>query len=253
MGIFLAGATGAIGKRLIPMLIASGHYVIAATRAQDKVGMLRTSGAEPAVVDALDRDAVMKAVTSARPEVVVHQVTALAKMGNLKNFDKEFALTNRLRTEGTDNLLAAARAVGARRWIVQAIRAGPTSVRAGASRLKATRLTLARHRRCGGRSMRFVISRQRPASPTCRGSSSGMAASMGRARRWRLTAPLCRWSGSASSQSSGMARAYGPSSTSMTRRWRPAWRLNTDQPVSSISLMMSQRRWRCGCRSWRAP
>jgi nucleoside-diphosphate-sugar epimerase len=125
MRIFLAGATGAIGKRLVSLLVSGGHHVIAATRSQDKIDGLRTTGAEPVVVDALDRDAMMKAVTSGRPEVVVHQVTALANMGNLKKFDEEFALTSRLRTEGTEYLLAAARNVGARKFVAQSYTGWP--------------------------------------------------------------------------------------------------------------------------------
>jgi nucleoside-diphosphate-sugar epimerase len=125
MRIFLAGATGVIGKRLVPMLISGGHHVIAATRTTDKVTGLRAAGAEPVVVDALDRDAVLKAVASARPDVIVHQMTALARMGNLKNLDKEFALTNRLRTEGTEYLLAAAREVGARTFVAQSYTGWP--------------------------------------------------------------------------------------------------------------------------------
>jgi nucleoside-diphosphate-sugar epimerase len=79
MRVFLAGATGVIGKRLVPLLISAGHYVIAATRTPDKVRSLRAVGAEPVVVDALDRAAIMKAIASARPDVVVHQMTALAR------------------------------------------------------------------------------------------------------------------------------------------------------------------------------
>src|SRR5713226_9090379 len=125
MRVFLAGATGVIGKRLVPLLISGGHYVIAATRTPDKVMSLRAVGAEPVVVDALDGAAVMKAIASARPDVVVHQMTALARMGNLRNLDKEFALTNRLRTEGTEYLLAAARAVGARKLVAQSYTGWP--------------------------------------------------------------------------------------------------------------------------------
>ncbi len=125
MRVFLAGATGAIGKRLVPLLISGGHRVIAATRTPDKVTDLRAVGAEAVVVDALDRDVVMKAIASARPDVIVHQMTALARMGNLKNFDEEFALTNRLRTEGTEYLLAAALAVGARKFIAQSYTGWP--------------------------------------------------------------------------------------------------------------------------------
>ncbi len=125
MRIFLAGATGVIGKRLVPMLISGGHHVIAATRTPDKVTGLRALGAEPVVVDALDRAVVMKAIASARPDVIVHQMTALARMGNLKNLDKEFALTNKLRTEGTEYLLAAAREVGVRKFVAQSYTGWP--------------------------------------------------------------------------------------------------------------------------------
>ncbi len=125
MRIFLAGSTGVIGKRLVPILISRGHHVIAATRTPDKVIGLRAAGAEPVVVDALDRNAVMKAITYARPDVIVHQMTALARLGSLKNLDKEFALTNRLRTEGTEYLLAAAREVGARKFVAQSYTGWP--------------------------------------------------------------------------------------------------------------------------------
>jgi nucleoside-diphosphate-sugar epimerase len=119
MKIVLAGATGAVGKRLVPRLVRSGHQVVATTRRAEKVEALRAAGAEAVVVDALDRQAVMDAVTSARPDVVVHQMSALTGMLNLKKFDQEFALTNRLRTEGTAHLLAASAAAGVRRFIAQ--------------------------------------------------------------------------------------------------------------------------------------
>lgn len=130
MKIFLAGATGAIGKRLVPLLVSGGHQVVATTRTGSKTDRLRAAGAEPVVVDALDRDAVMKAIASARPEVIVHQMTALGSMRSLKKFDEEFALTNRLRTEGTEFLLAAARGVGAGRFVAQGY-TGWTNVREG--------------------------------------------------------------------------------------------------------------------------
>jgi nucleoside-diphosphate-sugar epimerase len=117
--IFLAGATGAVGKRLVPLLVSGGHQVTASTRTREKMDGLRAAGAEPVVVDALDRDAVMKTIVAARPDVVVHQMTALARMRSLKKFDEEFALTNRLRTAGTEYLLAAARTVGVRRFVAQ--------------------------------------------------------------------------------------------------------------------------------------
>lgn len=104
MTIFLAGATGAIGKRLMPLLVSAGHHVIGLTRTPAKAGGLQAAGAEPVVADALDREAIRKAVLRAHPDVVVHQMTALAKMRDLKHFDDEFTLTNRLRIEGTEYL-----------------------------------------------------------------------------------------------------------------------------------------------------
>jgi nucleoside-diphosphate-sugar epimerase len=119
MRIFVAGASGALGAHLVPMLIDGGHDVVAMTRSPAKSDALRALGAEPAVADGLDRAAVMQAVLRAEPEVVIHQMTALAEIKSMKRFDDEFALTNRLRTEGTDHLVEAARAAGARRLIVQ--------------------------------------------------------------------------------------------------------------------------------------
>jgi 2-alkyl-3-oxoalkanoate reductase len=119
MRIFVAGAGGALGAHLVPALIDGGHDVVAMTRSPGKADALRALGAEPAVADGLDRAAVVQAVTRAEPEVVIHQMTALARMKSLMRFDAEFAITNRLRTEGTDHLVAAARAAGARRVIVQ--------------------------------------------------------------------------------------------------------------------------------------
>lgn len=119
MKVFVAGANGAIGKRLVPRLIASGCEVVALTRSPKNVQPLRAAGAEPVVVDALDRFAVMQVVKHAAPEIVIHELTALTGVKDYKKFDDEFALTNRLRTEGTEYLLAAARAAGARRFIAQ--------------------------------------------------------------------------------------------------------------------------------------
>jgi nucleoside-diphosphate-sugar epimerase len=119
MKVFLAGATGAVGKPLIPALLTRGHEVTAMTRSRDKADSLRALGANPAVADGLDPAAVMQAVKEAQPEVIVHQMTALASAKSFKKFDKEFAVTNKLRTEGIDNLVAAARATGVRRLVAQ--------------------------------------------------------------------------------------------------------------------------------------
>jgi nucleoside-diphosphate-sugar epimerase len=108
-----------MGNRLVPQLVNSGYEVVAMTRSSDKASRLRALGAEAVVADALDRAAVMQAVMQAEPEVVMHQLTRLAGAKSFKKFDKEFALTNRLRTEGTDHLLEAARTAGARRFIAQ--------------------------------------------------------------------------------------------------------------------------------------
>ena len=119
MKVFVAGATGALGGRLVPILVASGHDVVGMTRSPVKAKGLRDIGAEPVVADGLDRKAVIDAVKRAEPEVVIHQMTALGSLENFKHFDQEFAVTNRLRTTGLDYLLEAARIVGARRLIAQ--------------------------------------------------------------------------------------------------------------------------------------
>ena len=119
MRVLIAGASGAIGIRLIPMLVSAGHQVTGLIRSPSKAEPLRQAGATPVVVDALDRPALREAVLSAQPEVAVHEMTALANASDLRHFDRVFAQTNRLRTEGLDHLLAAAREAGARRVVAQ--------------------------------------------------------------------------------------------------------------------------------------
>jgi nucleoside-diphosphate-sugar epimerase len=125
MRIFLAGASGALGRRLVPVLTGRGHTVVGTTRSAAKADAVRSLGAEPVQLDALDRAAVMTAVTAAKPDVVVHQLTALSGPANLRKFDRYFAETNRLRTEGTDHLLSAARAAGAHRFVAQSYTGWP--------------------------------------------------------------------------------------------------------------------------------
>jgi nucleoside-diphosphate-sugar epimerase len=125
MRVFIAGGTGVIGQHLIPMLTAAGHEVTATTRSPGKAGMLRSLGATPVTMDGLDAGSVLAAVRRAGPEVIVHQMTALSSLRNFRKFDREFAVTNQLRTAGTDNLLAAARAVGAGRFIAQSYTGWP--------------------------------------------------------------------------------------------------------------------------------
>jgi nucleoside-diphosphate-sugar epimerase len=135
MRVFVTGATGALGRHLVPGLVAAGHEVTATTRTPGKVAQLREAGAEPVIVDGLDREAVIAAVQAAAPEVVVHQMTALAGMRSLRNPDKQFATTNELRTRGTDNLLAAAARAGTRRVIAQSYAGAGPDKRSG-GRLK---------------------------------------------------------------------------------------------------------------------
>ncbi len=124
MRILVAGATGALGRRLVPMLVEHGHTVVGTTTTPGKTDALRAVGATPVVLDVLDRDAVIEALTQAEPEVVVHQATALAGFTDFRKFDEGFAATNRLRTEGTDNLLAGMRRLAVRRIVAQSC-AGP--------------------------------------------------------------------------------------------------------------------------------
>jgi nucleoside-diphosphate-sugar epimerase len=125
MHVFIAGAAGAVGRSLIPTLIAEGHTVTGTTRSEHKAEELRALGADAAVMNGLDRDSVMAAVTAARPDAIVHQMTALSGDLDFRNPDKWFAVTNRLRTEGTEHLLAAAEAVGARRFVAQSYAGWP--------------------------------------------------------------------------------------------------------------------------------
>jgi nucleoside-diphosphate-sugar epimerase len=119
MRVFVAGATGAVGRPLLPRLVAAGHQVTASTRSAGKAELLRGLGAEPVVLDGLDAAAVGEAVARAEPDAIVHQMTALSGTMDLRHFDRWFAVTNELRTRGTENLLAAARATGVRRFVAQ--------------------------------------------------------------------------------------------------------------------------------------
>jgi nucleoside-diphosphate-sugar epimerase len=130
MRVFVAGATGAIGKQLVPRLVAAGHEVHGMTRSESKQAMLCDLGAVPVIADALDPDQVAEAVARARPEVIVHQLTAIGAL-DMRHFDRDFALTNRLRTEGTDYLLSAGQNVGVRRFVAQAVAGYGAYVRTG--------------------------------------------------------------------------------------------------------------------------
>jgi 2-alkyl-3-oxoalkanoate reductase len=131
MKVFIAGATGAIGQRLVPLLIDAGHEVLGTTRTPAKADGLRISGATPVVLDGHDLDAVRHAVIDAAPEVVVHQMTALSGDLDLRHFAETFAETNRLRTKTTDHLLTAAVEAGARRFVAQSFAGWPNEQSGG--------------------------------------------------------------------------------------------------------------------------
>jgi len=134
MKVFLAGATGAIGRRLVPLLKESGHTVLGTTRSRDKARLIEDAGGQAVVVNCLDSKAVMQVVMRTRPDAIIHQLTDLTAMKNLKKFDDGFDTTSRLRIEGTQNLIDAGRAAGVRLFIAQSYTGWPNSK--GGSRLK---------------------------------------------------------------------------------------------------------------------
>ncbi|HET9085863.1 MAG TPA: NAD(P)-dependent oxidoreductase [Candidatus Limnocylindrales bacterium] len=119
MRVFVAGASGAVGRRLVPMLVARGHQVTGTTSRPEGADAVRTLGATSVVVDGLDAVGIGEAVARAEPDAIIHEMTALSGTPDLKHFDRWFAPTNRLRTEGTENLLAAAKASGVKRFVAQ--------------------------------------------------------------------------------------------------------------------------------------
>jgi nucleoside-diphosphate-sugar epimerase len=130
MHVYIAGGTGAIGRRLIPQLVERGHRVTATTRDPAKTSGLEALGARPVVVDGLDSAAVGESVAKAEPDAVVHQMSALAGRLDPKHFDRSFALTNTLRTDGLDHLVAAAQATGVPHLVAQSYTGWP-NIRSG--------------------------------------------------------------------------------------------------------------------------
>ncbi|HEX3298790.1 MAG TPA: NAD(P)-dependent oxidoreductase [Actinomycetota bacterium] len=123
MKVFIAGATGVIGSRMVPALVSKGHHVVGTTRTPAKAPALMELGATPVVLDAFDSVAVKDAVAAATPDVVVHELTSIPDVVDPRKLDEQFAETNRLRTEGMDYLLEAARAAGVRRFVAQSFAA----------------------------------------------------------------------------------------------------------------------------------
>jgi 2-alkyl-3-oxoalkanoate reductase len=119
--VFLAGATGVIGRRLLPMLVAAGHEVTGTTRSEGKTQALREAGAEPVVVDALDSEALKAAVLAAKPDAVIHQLTSIPPRIDPRKLERDFAVNDRLRSRGTRDLVAAAQAAGVKRIVAQSI------------------------------------------------------------------------------------------------------------------------------------
>jgi 2-alkyl-3-oxoalkanoate reductase len=131
MRVFVAGASGAIGSRLVPQLIDAGHEVIGTHKSPGSADLLRTLGATPVRLDLLDAGAVRRAVLEHEPDAIAHEATALANVKFSRNMDKLVAVTSELRTKGTDALLAAAREVGAQRFVAQSVAAFGRYARAG--------------------------------------------------------------------------------------------------------------------------
>jgi nucleoside-diphosphate-sugar epimerase len=140
MKVFLAGATGALGKQLVPQLVEAGHEVTGMTRSADKVELVRRLGAEPVVADALDPDAVARAIGEAEPDAVAHELTAIPPQIDMRRPDRTFAQTNRLRTEGTDHLLSAAWAAGVKRFVAQSYAGWPYAREGGPVKAEEDRL-----------------------------------------------------------------------------------------------------------------
>ena len=182
MRIFLAGATGALGTQLVPALLARGHDVTGMTRRRRRPDGLRAAGADARVADALDRDAVVAAVTAARPDAVVHQLTALAGLKSLRDFDGAFARHEPAADRGHRDPARRRRAPPARAasWRSRS-RAGRRSAAAGPSRRRTTRSTPTRSRRCARRTPRSGAARRSSRRP--RGSTGSRSATAGSTAR----------------------------------------------------------------------
>ena len=140
MRVFVAGATGVVGRQLVPQLVEAGHEVVGSTRSSAKAIRLQEMGATAAVLDPLDRSEVMTAVMRAEPDAVIHELTALSGRANPRRFDRWFAETNVLRTRGLDILLEAARAAGASRFLAQSYTGWPNAREGGPVKTEEDRL-----------------------------------------------------------------------------------------------------------------
>ena len=254
MKVFVAGATGAIGRRLVPALVDDGHEVTGMTaRAGAGEDAVRALGAEPVVADGLDAEAVRRAVFAAEPEVVVHEMTGLGGVASYRNFDRSFELTNRLRTTGLDNLLDAATAVGARRFVAQSFgnwnyarEGGPVKTEADPLRPDPP-ATMSKSLGAIRYLERAVLESDELEGVVLRYANLyGPGASMRQGRRAARPG-----AGAPGADHRPTARASGRSSTSTTRptRRRSPWRVAP--PASTTWPTTSRLPPRSGYRSWR--
>ena len=242
MRVLVVGASGAIGTRLVPQLIARGHEVIGTYRTPTHIQRVGALGAEPIALDLLDAHAVRKAVLDTEPDAIVNQSTALSDVRFSRNLDRSFAQTNRLRREGTDALLAAAREAGVGGSSRRATPARGTRARAGGSRPRRIRSTPTPCRACARPKPPCGISTRR--SPVPAGSRFATAVS--------TAPPTTGWSSRCASDSSrswATEAASPPSSTSTTPRPRPCSRSSTTARRSTTSSMTSPLRARVAARS----
>jgi len=253
MRVFVAGATGAIGRQLVPRLFAAGHEVHGMTRSESKQAMLYEMGAVPVVADALDPDQVAEAVGSAKPEVIVHQLTAIGAV-DMRHMERDFAPTNCLRTEGTDHLLSAGQAVGVRRFVAQGIAGFGAYARTGGS-VKSEEDPLDSSPTPQLRAILAAIRHLEQAvlgAEWTEGIVLRYGAFYGPGHCWRRVRSSSSWSAGASSRWWGTVAAFGRSSTSpmrRRRRWR-RWIRPLAHAVSTTSSMMSPPRSPSGCRRW---
>ena len=246
MRIFVAGATGAVGRRLVPRLVRAGHSVTGLTHTPSKAGFVRELGAEPVVADALDERPIRAAVVAAHPDVIVHELTDLKGASDLRKFDRAFANSNRLRTEGTDHLLAAARDCGVRRIVAQSFCGWPYARTGGQVKSEEDPLDpnppqqLRRTLDAIRYLERVVTTSEAPEGVVLRygafyGLDTGMfdAALIEQIRRRRV--PLI-----------GGGAAWWSFLQSMTPRRQPLWRSNSEE-ASTISSTTIPRRSTNGC------
>jgi nucleoside-diphosphate-sugar epimerase len=246
MKVLVVGASGAIGSRLVPQLLEHGHEVVGTCRSPDKAAQLRALVAEAVVLDALDAKAVHETVAGIGPEAIIHQATALADVRVGRNFDRTFAQTNRLRTEGTDNLLAAARKLGVRRFVAQSfasmrnVREGgmvkteddpldpdpPATMREGHAAMRHVEEAVTE---AGGIALRYG---------GFYGAANDALIEPVRKRRFPIV---------------GDGAATPPGSTSTTPRRRPCSHSTMWGRRSTTSPMTSPHRSANGCRCWRTP